>query len=179
MQKSILILTILFASTRLSYASTLSVEVLNLTPSIKIESVTLVWNVGDSFKISGGPLLGQALPPAKGDSGWEQAASIVDSFDNTYTWGAANFGYLLDDQENPIVSNGAIVSFDYAGNILGFKDILFFDKSGTNTYNLTLLNPTTFVQDGSAKFAPVPIPAALWLLGSGLVGLVAIRRRRS
>jgi hypothetical protein len=30
---------------------------------------------------------------------------------------------------------------------------------------------------GSALVAPVPIPSALWLLGSGLIGLVGIRRK--
>ena len=29
----------------------------------------------------------------------------------------------------------------------------------------------------TAYHTPVPIPAAAWLLGSGLIGLVAIRRR--
>ena len=29
----------------------------------------------------------------------------------------------------------------------------------------------------AAGYARVPIPAAVWLLGSGLIGLVAVRRR--
>ena len=29
----------------------------------------------------------------------------------------------------------------------------------------------------SGTYTPVPVPAALWLLGSGLIGLIAIRRR--
>ena len=33
--------------------------------------------------------------------------------------------------------------------------------------------------DAFADVAPVPIPAAIWLLGSGLIGLVGIRRRNS
>lgn len=30
-----------------------------------------------------------------------------------------------------------------------------------------------------AKFSPVPIPGAVWLLGSGLVGLIVIRRKNN
>jgi len=33
------------------------------------------------------------------------------------------------------------------------------------------------VQGGTPDFAAVPIPAAVWLLGSGLVGLIGIRRK--
>jgi hypothetical protein len=30
----------------------------------------------------------------------------------------------------------------------------------------------------SSTLSPVPIPAAVWLLGSGLLGLIGIRRRK-
>jgi hypothetical protein len=39
----------------------------------------------------------------------------------------------------------------------------------------TSLNISAFAVEGTS--APVPVPAAVWLLGSGLVGLVGLRRR--
>jgi len=35
----------------------------------------------------------------------------------------------------------------------------------------------TFADGSTQVSAPVPVPAAIWLLGSGLIGLVGIRRR--
>lgn len=41
-------------------------------------------------------------------------------------------------------------------------------------------NGTSYTEvDGFADVAPVPIPGAVWLLGSGLLGLVGIRRRKN
>ncbi len=37
--------------------------------------------------------------------------------------------------------------------------------------------PTTGVPEGVGVATPVPIPAAVWLLGSGLIGLVGLRKR--
>jgi len=43
------------------------------------------------------------------------------------------------------------------------------------------LHVTNFVSKGSESFVnnPVPVPAAVWLFGSGLLGLVGVARRRS
>lgn len=52
------------------------------------------------------------------------------------------------------------------------------------TRQLTWLNPTghsNYVETDPAAYASlatVPVPAAAWLFGSGLMGLVAMARRR-
>jgi hypothetical protein len=42
---------------------------------------------------------------------------------------------------------------------------------------LDIYNNSSMTVQYQSQLAPVPIPAAVWLLGSGLVGLIGIRRR--
>jgi hypothetical protein len=44
----------------------------------------------------------------------------------------------------------------------------FLSSTGDLTYNIA-----------SGGTAPVPLPAAIWLLGSGLLGMAGIARRRA
>ncbi len=54
-------------------------------------------------------------------------------------------------------------------------------QAGPLAFTATLVNPldeaNPFVYDGTSSPAPVPIPSVLLLLGPGLVGLMAVRRR--
>ena len=84
------------------------------------------------------------IPPA-GDDGFYDALALVAGI-------------------APSVSlAGFSVQFDYLG--IGTPGDQFFE----------IINPTTFstLDDGFTQSAVVPIPAAIWLFGSGLVGLLA------
>jgi hypothetical protein len=65
------------------------------------------------------------------------------------------------------------VGCDEPGDISIFsgENINFWDQGQFEASNLDALNNIY------AKFAPVPVPAAVWLFGSGLIGLVAVRKR--
>jgi hypothetical protein len=56
----------------------------------------------------------------------------------------------------------------YAGTQVDYMSVLRFNKEGS-----VVLNP-----NGDPNASPVPVPAAAWLLGSGILGLVGLRRRK-
>jgi hypothetical protein len=74
-----------------------------------------------------------------------------------------------------VVPGTAVTLYGVTGNgIAGASTTAF----SLGTLNFSLANDTlTFTGNGGT--APVPLPAAVWLLGSGLLGLAGVGRRRA
>lgn len=87
-----------------------------------------------------------------------------------------NHLWSFEDTEKHAVltaSNQNLIFFrdDRNENGTGFLDhIEIYDS---------VIVPTSYMPSNSANTTPVPIPATAWLLGSGLLGIVGFRKRRS
>ncbi|MEW6289332.1 MAG: hypothetical protein AB1545_05700 [Thermodesulfobacteriota bacterium] len=67
-------------------------------------------------------------------------------------------------------------------DLIEFDDYIYGPKSGTITFSYTatagqLLHFGAGVMAKASAASAVPVPGAVWLLGSGLLGLIAIRRK--
>ena len=89
-------------------------------------------------------------------------------------------GIVLNDDRNiwtqysfdlgivPVGANAAFIEFSQAIGPIGF------DPPSGGTYE----GGTVFIDDVNLEVAAVPVPAAVWLFGSGLLGLIGVARRK-
>ena len=87
----------------------------------------------------------------------------------------ADVTLLLDGVQVDFGTNGIINSWTFLGVIdtTGFNTFEFREINGKGTQALTIR-----ADDVTLGVSAVPVPAAAWLFGSGLIGLTGIARRK-
>lgn len=123
------------------------------------------------FTSSGGPL--NLSAPTAQISGAAMTADLQSLFASVTSIGWTG---LLTSPPSPVttslnVGGSAAGSFDASTNA--------FDISWTRPFaGVPFLTSGTFSLQGTAQLAAVPLPAAAWLFGSGLIGLGSLARRK-
>jgi hypothetical protein len=110
-----------------------------------------------------------------------------DGFALDADWGIDGLGDAPPDIARFFGSDDGDVNFlfnsDEVGVVDGSSHFFFLDTLATSyakTGNFDLLCANNdCISELYETFAPVPVPAAVWLFGSGLLGFIGVARRRS
>jgi len=103
-------------------------------------------------------------------SGTFDSASVIDVGGGTLNFKITG-GSFLDTKHPDLLTFFGLPTGDYVG---GFN--ISFSTSGTPSVGDAFTSNELF--SGDVVNSPVPVPAAAWLFGSGLLGLVGIARRK-
>lgn len=165
----LLALLCFFASANAS-AALHTISVMDLPNPSGIEAYNIWFEVSNDFELIIPVADGSAIPVAI-NLGWSTDTETVSP--PLFKLAKSNLDALMSNTSNNML-NGDIASFNYNGSIIGVNFFQFGDFYG-NEISLNLLSHD---QDRTIISA-VPIPSALLLLGSGLVGLTGIRCKRN
>ena len=123
---------------------------------------------------------GDAYAKKFGGTSWDDAdwfkLNVKGITETGYTIEAVDF-YLADcrftdNSEDYIIDDWTWVDLTGLGDVVGLE----FSLSSSDVGDWGMNTPAYFAMD---NLNAVPVPAAVWLLGSGLLGLIGIRRRNS
>ena len=120
--------------------------------------------------VSQGELKGGLVSHTLGTAG-------TDPLGSTFFGDFSSFGYQFDDL------NSAISGFLADGQTVTVKSQLFVSLSapGFETGGAASIGDPLNLSAGafSGSFSVIPVPAAVWLFGSGLIGLIGVARRKA
>jgi len=127
------------------------------------------------------------------------AASLHSASFTTNSNGSMNIQGLIDFSKLGILNNNFFGTFVVESNYDNISDATFFTYSAIalagSSYNGFLMTDgpfagalfdfqltssfLAFVENPYPTYSAVPVPSAVWLFGSGLLGLVGLARRKS
>jgi hypothetical protein len=116
---------------------------------------------------------------------WSSADGTPFDFHSAYIWMRTSGG-----DPCPLSAHSLTISGYYQGSLVGNVVLSLPEVPWPAIINLNGIDKVVFTRDGSPgdekywlmdcvkmDFHPVPIPGAIWLLGSGLIGLAGVRKR--
>ena len=150
------------------------------------EFTTFAWDVAFQIDISEITPATYANGKFKVDFGMGLGSTYADGGaldDDIYTLAGMNMGgeYTLATGINTKIATLYFDVFDPVQPFDSVADIVLLTQIGTSAKGFLDIDCVTLYQFGGATGpsvgSAVPIPAAVWLLGSGLLGLIGIRRK--
>ena len=144
-------------------------------------------NVGDIFSVDIVGIEFTELAGGEFDLGFDSTVLRIDSVVIAPHWdflpnggGPAdgniwrNVGFDINDGTEPASGNFAIATVNLTALAEGNSSLVilnsFFADTSVQLFPMLI--------DGTVNVSAVPVPAAVWLFGSGLLGLIGIARRK-
>ena len=132
-------------------------------------SYTRITSINGSYTFNGGDIVDFALRNRGADTMFGTTDDLIYSISNPLDYANQTYLGLI----NPSFSQNPVVISPYYRSLLLSWDL---DRNGIMDTGFDLVATTPLISyDG---MAPVPLPAAAWLLGSGLLSVGAFIRRR-